>query len=200
MRILVVEDERKMADYRRSLREIENQAGQMTTLTESMLTIARADFEGFDMPLAATDLNDVVAEEVRQNQARAAAKGVRLHALPECSHSVVQANAAGLHRLLRILIDNAVRHTPAGGTITVSTAWHEGSAVLAVEDTGEGIGPADQPHIFERFYRADQARGSGSGFGLGLSIAQAIAQAHNARIAVTSSPGTGARFTIALTA
>jgi signal transduction histidine kinase len=85
MRILVVEDERKMADYRRSLREIENQAGQMTTLTESMLTIARADFEGFDMPLAATDLNHVVAEEVRQNQARAAAKGVRLNALPECS-------------------------------------------------------------------------------------------------------------------
>ena len=125
---------------------------------------------------------------------------MRLNALTECSHSVVPANVAGLHRLLRILIDNAVRHTPSDGTITVSAAWHHGAALLAVEDTGEGIGAADLPHIFERFYRADQARSSGSGFGLGLSIAQAIAQAHGARNTVTSAPGAGARFTLALKA
>ena len=125
---------------------------------------------------------------------------MRLNALTECSHSVVPANVAGLHRLLRILIDNAVRHTPSDGTITVSTAWHHGATLLAVEDTGEGIGAADLPHIFERFYRADQARSSGSGFGLGLSIAQAISQAHGARNTVTSAPGAGARFTLALKA
>jgi signal transduction histidine kinase len=73
-----------------------------------------------------------------------------------------------------------------------------GSVVLAVEDTGEGIAADALPHLFERFYRADEARGSGNGFGLGLAIAQAIAAAHGTRIAVESQPGEGARFSLGL--
>jgi len=72
------------------------------------------------------------------------------------------------------------------------------TTVLAVKDTGEGIPASELPHIFERFYRGDPARGSGSGFGLGLSIAQAIAQAHGSRIVAESQPGAGARFSLQL--
>jgi signal transduction histidine kinase len=195
---LALRRDRPAEDYRQSLREIENQAELMTTLTESMLTIARADFEGFDMPLSITDLNELVSTEVQQNLARAAEKGIALNARTNGRPPIVNANAAGIRRLLRILIDNAVKHTPVGGTVTVSAAVKDGGAVLEVEDTGEGIAPADLPHVFERFYRSDPARGSGSGFGLGLSIAQAIAQAHGAEIRVESSPGVGARFSMAL--
>jgi signal transduction histidine kinase len=100
--------------------------------------------------------------------------------------------------VLLILIDNALKHTPAGGMVTVGAHKLDDGVMLSVTDTGEGIAPEALPHVFERFYRSDPARGGGSGFGLGLSIAQAIAQAHGTRILVESRPGAGARFTIAL--
>jgi signal transduction histidine kinase len=194
---LALRKERDPGEYRRALGEIENQSALMTDLTESLLTIARADFEGFDMPLGATDLQELADAEVQRHRARADAKGVRLD-FTAGPRVVARANGPGLGRLLGILIDNAIKHTPAGGAITVSAAARAGGAVLSVEDTGEGISAADLPHIFERFYRADPARGGGSGFGLGLSIAQAIAQAHGSRIVVDSSPGAGARLSLTL--
>ena len=189
---LALRKDRDAEEYRRALREIHSQSEVMTTLTESLLTIARADFEGFEMPLAPTDINQLVAAEVGHNRAMADGKGVKLIAASTQTPAVVQANAAGIERLLRILIDNAIRHTPAGGCVRVSAA----SACLTVEDTGEGIAPVDLPHIFERFYRADLVRASGDGFGLGLSIAQAIAQAHHTQVTVESTPGEGARFSV----
>jgi len=172
----------------------------MTALTESLLTMARADAGGFDMPLTTTDLNDLVNYVVHRNEGLAAEHGIRLEAVAGAQAVFAAANAAGIRRLLAILVDNALKHTPAGGTVTVSAAAGESGAVLTVADTGEGI-PADAlPHIFERFYRGDPVRGSGTGFGLGLSIAQAIAQAHGSEIAVESAPGAGARFWLALKA
>jgi signal transduction histidine kinase len=193
---LALRKERDAGEYRRALHEIHGQAEVMTTLTESLLTIARADFEGFEMPMATTDLNELVAAEVRHNQSMAAGKGVHLSAAGSQTPVAVQANAGGIERLLRILIDNAIRHTPDGGSVTVSAACVDGGGTLTVADTGEGIAPEDLPHIFERFYRADPVRASGSGFGLGLAIAQAIAQAHHSIITVESAPGAGARFSV----
>ncbi|HJZ96940.1 MAG TPA: ATP-binding protein [Candidatus Solibacter sp.] len=182
--------ERDPADYRQALAEIQLQAEQMTRLTESLLTIARADFDGFPLQLEPTDLNAVVAAEVQHQQTLATEKGIALTAATNGLPAKVSANAAAIQRLLRILIDNAIRHTPNGGSVTVSA--HD--RILAVQDTGEGIAPGDLPHIFERFYRADRVRTSGSGFGLGLSIAQSIAQAHNTTIQVQSAVGKGSRF------
>src|SRR5204862_2389458 len=109
---------------------------------------------------------------------------------------VVLANAQGIQNIMRILIDNAVKHTAVGGDVTVAIEPNGDGALLSVEDTGEGIATADLPHIFERFYTADPTRG-GSGFGLGLSIAQSIARAHGSEIVVSSVQYEGSRFSMA---
>jgi signal transduction histidine kinase len=187
---LALRRERDPADYRQALADIRLQAEQMTRLTESLLTIARADVDGFPLPFEPTDLNAVVAAEVHHQQTLATEKGIALTAATNGLPAKVSANTAAIQRLLRILIENAIRHTPNGGSVTVSA--HD--RILAVQDTGEGIAPGDLTHIFERFYRADRVRTSGSGFGLGLSIAQSIAQAHNTTIQVESAVGKGSRF------
>ncbi|MGB7721691.1 MAG: ATP-binding protein [Bryobacteraceae bacterium] len=197
---LALRRDREPKEYRESLRAIEVEAEHMTALTESLLTVARADARGLDMPLAATDLNDLVNDVVHQNKGLAAEKGICLKTATGGQAVPASANAAGIRRLLLILVDNALKHTPAGGTVTVTAAAQNGGAVLVVEDTGEGIAADALPHIFERFYRGDRARGSGSGFGLGLSIAQGIAQAHGSEITVESAPGAGARFSLTLKA
>jgi signal transduction histidine kinase len=194
---LALRRERAPDEYRKSLRAIEAEAEHMTVLTESLLTVARADANGLGMEFAATDLQELVNAVVHQNDALAAEKGILLITRTGGPPVLATANASGIRRLLLILIDNALKYTPAGGTVTVSAATGAGGAVLSVEDTGQGIAAAVLPHIFERFYRGDPAR-SGSGYGLGLSIAQAIAQAHGSEITVESAPGAGARFSVAL--
>lgn len=196
---LALRRERDSADYRKALREIETEAERMTELTESMLALARADANGAGMPLASVDVNELVKEVVSQSRVFAEAKGLRFEADQSPSPAMAQANEAGIRRLLRILIDNAIEHTPSGGAISVSALGHDGVVALSVRDSGEGIPPAALPHIFERFYRAGEAR-SGKGVGLGLSLAQVIARAHGSEIEVESAPGEGACFRIALKA
>ena len=197
---LALRRDREPEAYRDSLRAIETEAEHMTALTESLLTVARADAGGFDMPLTATDLTDLVNDVVHRNEGLAAENGIRLEAGTGAQAVFAAAHASGIRRLLAILVDNALKHTPAGGRVTVSATARDGGATLTVEDTGEGIAAEALPHIFERFYRGDPARGSGSGFGLGLSIAQAIAQAHGSEVTVESTPGAGARFWLTLKA
>lgn len=189
--------ERPALEYQAYLCEIQNEAERMTDLTESLLTLARSD-SGGEMAMGETDANDIVRDVVRQNQPVAEANGVALKAEPTTRPALATANGPAIRRLLLTLIDNALKHTPRGGTVTVSVASGDDHVVLAVEDSGEGIEPEILPHIFERFFRADTARGSGSGVGLGLSIAQSIAQAHGSRIEVRSAPGAGSRFSVSL--
>ncbi|HEY7334914.1 MAG TPA: ATP-binding protein [Bryobacteraceae bacterium] len=194
---LALRRERGAADYRKALAEIEGEAGRMTELIESMLALARADASGSRMALAPVDVNLLAADVVSGSEILAQGKGVRIEARAGHEHVIAEANEAGLRRLLRILLDNALEHTGVGGRVTVSIATRNGSVDLAVSDTGEGISPEALPHIFERFYRADQAR-AGKGAGLGLSIAQVIAQAHGTQIEVESKPGEGSCFRVAL--
>jgi signal transduction histidine kinase len=107
---------------------------------------------------------------------------------------------ARLEQVLLILLDNAMRHTPAGGAITVRARVDGGDAVLEVTDTGEGIAPDAIDSVFDRFYRADPSREAGSrtGAGLGLAIARGIVHAHGGEIGVRSEPGEGACFTVRL--
>jgi heavy metal sensor kinase len=195
---LALRRDRDPEDYRNSLRQIEHEAGQMTELTESLLALARADSGGLGMTMQLTDLNELARSVVDQNGAVAGGRGVMLNVVTPNSPATVSADQSAIRRILLILVDNALKYTPAGGSVTVSVVDDAYSITLSVEDTGEGIPAEALPYIFERFYRADPARGSGSGFGLGLSIAQAIAQAHGSCINVTSTPGAGSRFQFSL--
>ncbi|MDR9896994.1 ATP-binding protein [Aetokthonos hydrillicola Thurmond2011] len=106
-------------------------------------------------------------------------------------------NEEQLYRLISNLIINAIQATPAEGKVTVSLEDREFYAVIKVQDTGIGIAPEHQKHIFNRFYRVDGDRSrSSGGSGLGLAIAQAIALAHKGSIHVQSQPGLGSIFTV----
>jgi len=101
-----------------------------------------------------------------------------------------------IQRMLANLLDNAIKYTPANGSIQVDIRSADNqSGLISVEDTGIGISEKDLPHIFERFYRCDPSR-SQAGTGLGLSFARAVARAHNGDITVTSTPDKGTTFTV----
>jgi two-component system, OmpR family, heavy metal sensor histidine kinase CusS len=195
---LALRRERQTSDYQSALREIQMEAERMTELTESLLTVARADANGLELPLAEIDINETIWDVVRQIDRVAAAQGVAMRTELTKEPAKVQANAPAIRRLLLGLVDNALKHTPSGGSITISTTREQKDVVLAVQDTGEGIQAEALPHVFERFFRSDPARSSGSGAGLGLSIAEAVAQAHRSEIMVQSKPGAGARFELVL--
>jgi signal transduction histidine kinase len=103
--------------------------------------------------------------------------------------------------MLLNLVTNAIKYTPAGGTVALRLAQEDGAVVFTVADTGIGIAPGDLPHIFDRFWRADPARsrtGDRPGTGLGLAITKWIAEAHGGSITVQSRPGRGSVFTVRL--
>jgi signal transduction histidine kinase len=113
--------------------------------------------------------------------------------------AVVDGDADRLAQVLRNLLSNALRHTPAGGAVTVRIRQSEGRVQLQVADTGSGIAPEDLPNVFDRFYRADKSRSRrGGGAGLGLAIARQIVLAHDGDLTVESRPGAGATFTVTL--
>jgi len=194
---LALRRDRDPEGYRASLRQIEQDAGRMTELTESLLTLARADADTLELNLRPTDLNQLARSVVDQSGAAAADAGIELQAITPGQCVEAPVDGLGIRRILLILVENALKHTPAGGAVRVSVADRDGEIAVSVEDTGEGIPAEALPHIFERFFRADPARGS-SGFGLGLSIAQAIAHGHGTAIEVASRPGAGSRFCMSL--
>jgi two-component system sensor histidine kinase BaeS len=108
-------------------------------------------------------------------------------------------DAGRMLQVIRILLDNAITHTPAGGSVTVSVDQRSGKPRAAVADTGTGIAPEDLERIFDRFYRGRRAWASDAGgLGLGLTIAKTLVEAHGGQIAAASQPGVGSTFTIVL--
>jgi signal transduction histidine kinase len=161
--------------------------------------LARAD-SGTETPhFAATNVTDVLREACHQGSALAEAKQIAFEEKISTDSLWIHGDASSLRRLFLILIDNAVKYTPASGHIEVSLQRNDGFAIAEVRDTGIGIAEADLPNVFERFYRADKARTRElGGVGLGLSIGRWIAEVHAGTIEVHSSPGHGSTFQIRL--
>jgi signal transduction histidine kinase len=147
------------------------------------------------MPRAAIDLREVLAEVREEMATLAAAAGVRVITALGDRPAVISANRQALRRLFMVLLDNALKYSRAGGDVILSVTSGDGLISASIQDFGEGIDEADLPHIFKRFYQADQSRSVG-GHGLGLSLAQSIAQAHGVEIDVRSTRGKGSIFRV----
>src|SRR5216683_2751945 len=189
--------QRSEAEYRETLLRINQELERTSALIENLMTLARADSGGEALQVAPTNLNEVLLEISEPARLLAEGKsihyGQRLAETPLC----VSGNAPSLRRLFLILIDNAVKYTPREGRISVVLNASDDGSVAEIRDTGVGISPTDLPHIFERFYRADESRARESGgTGLGLSIAKWIAEAHQGKISVASNVGEGSVFRV----
>jgi len=182
---------------------------RLAELVEELLLLARAD-ASTDTPSVGqaverfvraplVELDRAVLQLVRQLRRRLNVEGSTLKL--EVGHIEpmrVRGDEESLRRVILILLDNAIKYTPirdeeSVSRVTVSLERTKGQAVLRVRDTGIGIEPADLPHIFERFYRADRAR-SRQGTGLGLSIAQTLVEELGGHITAESTPGNGSTF------
>jgi heavy metal sensor kinase len=190
--------DRSASEYRESLIELEAAVDEMSVLVEDLLALSRAS-SNTALTHAPVDVGQLAAQVCERMQVIADDKGITLMPPSVAEPLVVQGDKLKLQRVLNNLVDNALRYTPAGGHVDVSE-WREHSqACIAVRDTGIGIAPEHVPQVFERFYRADQARARESGgSGLGLAIAQAIARAHAGEITVQSTVGQGSVFTLCL--
>ena len=185
--------------HRDALAASQRAAQRMRRLTESLLTMARLDSAKAAAARRSCDLDQITREAVEILRPLAQAQGLDLAV--DLAPARCEANPEQLGQVVTNLVSNAIHYNRPGGRVSVQVAAAGEAAVLVVTDTGEGIGPEDLPHIFERFYRADKARSPAAGrVGLGLTITQAIVQAHGGTIAATSALGQGSVFTVRLPA
>ncbi|MHB1132616.1 MAG: sensor histidine kinase [Chloroflexota bacterium] len=170
------------------------QTERMARLVADLLTLARLDAGIIveSKPVALRPLLEATLHEAqsryREHRFRFSGEG----------GAIVLGDEGRLRQVLDNLLDNAARHTPAGGEVTVSVETGGQQAVVVVADNGEGIPPEHLPHVFERFYCANRA--DGAGVGLGLAIAKHLCQAHGGDISAESTPGKGSRFVVTLPA
>jgi signal transduction histidine kinase len=186
-------------DRRALLDDVLQECDHMRRLVEDLLLLTRLDAGGLALEARAVDVAELLADVQRQMGRVADERGLRLTA--GSADVAVLADPLRLRQVLLILLDNAVRHTPAGGSIRLEGERQGRQVRLSVADTGSGIPPAALPHVFDRFYRADPARGAGGGgSGLGLSIAKGLVEAQQGHIIIESTLGVGTRVTVALPA
>ncbi|NTU78612.1 MAG: HAMP domain-containing histidine kinase [Chloroflexales bacterium] len=179
-------------EQRELLGDVLRETDHMSCLVDDLLTLSRLDVGGLTLERATVELPEAISEVGRQVGRLAGERGLSLRV--EVPPSRVLADPTRLRQILIILLDNALRHTPPGGAVTIVAcppAQPRSPTRIEVRDTGVGIGPEHLPHIFERFYRADEARGASSNAGLGLAIAQSLVQAMGGRIGAESAPGRG---------
>jgi two-component system, OmpR family, sensor kinase len=179
----------------RSVGTIRREAGRMRSLVESLLTLTRGD-EGAPMEVGRYDLG-AVAKEATETAGAAAEGRVSVEFVSNEHETTATFDRGRILQVASILLENAVKFTPEGGSVTASVGEEDGSVALSVSDTGVGISEDQLPLIFERFHRADPSRSEG-GVGLGLSIARQIAEAHGGTIEARSNLGVGSTFVLLL--
>src|SRR5215203_4511500 len=198
-----IDDPNKASDNRELVDDLLGETDRMSAVLSDLLLLARLDADKISVSREPFDLALVLSETSERFAARAVAEGKNL----EVEHSgklPARGDAERTVQTLAALLDNALRFTPSGGTITIEGEATDKHIRATVTDTGPGIAPESLDRIFERFYRADmhsaaRSRGlSGGGTGLGLAIARDLARAQGGEVSAENAEGGGARFTLSL--
>jgi signal transduction histidine kinase len=186
------EGEREIA-----LRDIVEEVDYMNRLVEDLLLLSRLDAKRLKLDVESVFLPELLTGIAHQMGKVAAGKGVQL--MNEGKLATVQADRTRLRQVLLILLDNALRFTPAGGSVRMGAEEKGHTVRLWVADSGVGIAATHLPHLFERFYQVPGQPAEGRGNGLGLAIARGLVEAQGGKIAVTSEVGKGTRVEVRLT-
>ncbi len=195
---LALEKTRGPKEYQSSLETVAQEVAYMSDIVGKLLVLARSDAGNELLNVQEVDVAELLSGLAQDVEALAQEKGLTLKFGP-LEAAVVNGDRVRLRQLFLNILDNALRYTPAGGTITGSVVPEDGRAVAVIGDTGVGIAAEHLPFIFDRFYRADQVRTNGEGgTGLGLSIATSIARTHGGTIEVESRVGAGTTFRVLL--
>jgi signal transduction histidine kinase len=176
------------------LAESQAQIDRLEWVTANLLDLSRLDAGLVDLDLDNHDARDLVAAVAFGFKALALERKISLSVSSPSEPLYLCCDRARMELALSNIVENALKFTPAGGQVVLGARAADGSLQLWVRDTGNGIGPEDLPHIFERFYRERPYQSDGSG--LGLAIVQSIVQAHGGRVHVESEPGIGSLFVI----
>ena len=188
---------REPDEYVEVLGDVSREATRLADIVERMLLLARADTGDWPTVSESFFMDDVVLDVSNAGRALGASRGVRI-AVEYLDEAPVRGDPALLRQLLMALVDNAVKFSPDRATVRVSIVRDEGACAVVVEDDGPGIPEEALPHVFERFFRVDEARPRQPGAGLGLAIAQWIAKLHGGTVTLQGGSAGGLRATVTL--
>ncbi len=189
--------QRSEEEYREALSVIGDQIRRLTRIVEDMFLLARADAGRLPLRPRPFYLDELLVETARAAAILAQPANVAID-LGAMAEMPFEGDEDLLRQMLLNLLDNAIKHTPAGGSVRLRATLSGKVCEIEVKDTGAGIPPGEQDRIFDRFYRVDKARGSDGGAGLGLSIARWIAEAHGGSLRLKGSDSNGSTFVIGL--
>jgi signal transduction histidine kinase len=192
---VTLERPRDAAAYEGTLTELRAEIERLATLVNDLFTLARADSDGRVFTPVRVQLDEIVLEAVTTAGWIASRREVNLDVV-EAEEAVIDGDAALLRQLVMILLDNAIKFSHVGGRVDISVRAESAAATVVIQDDGVGIASADIPRVFDRFYRAESARGATAGAGLGLAIAKWIADVHGAAITISPATERGTRVTV----
>ncbi|HEX8227100.1 MAG TPA: ATP-binding protein [Candidatus Saccharimonadales bacterium] len=191
-------------DLRAALSSNLEEVDRMEALINNLLLLSTMEADKLRTKFGQIDIHEVIQSALDTVGKSAAAKGITLQS--KLTSRDILGDRTSLTQLIVILLENAVKYSPAGSSVSVAIRKGRSRVIVDIQDQGAGIPPADLPHVFDRFYRADSARsrsaeankGTQQGFGLGLSIAKLIADLHHGEIVITSTPGSGTKASVIL--
>ncbi len=195
LEVVTTDDNATLDDYREMADAQERALNRLESVVADLLILAKSE-----QPIAHTDvsLNAVIEEVISDLTQRASEHGITIQ-LMSATEIVIPGNETLLARVFSNLLENGINYNLSGGEVLVTLDRKECLAVINISDTGIGMSPETQPHIFDRFYRADSSRSRHTGgAGLGLSLVTAIVQQHGGHVGVVSVPDAGSTFTVSL--
>jgi two-component system OmpR family sensor kinase len=202
--VTLAQPTRDESEYRDAVRMIDEQTRRLTRIVEDMFILARADAGRYPLRPDRFYLDELLEETARAGSVLAAPKNITID-ITASSEAPFYGDEGLLRQMMLNLLGNAIKHTPPAGKVRLSLRARDEKYLVEISDTGHGIPAEAQPHIFERFYRADKARSryetaNGGGAGLGLAIARWIAESHKGSLDLARSDQNGSTFVITLPA